>query len=192
MDLSRREALHRLTLLVGGAISAPTLAALTSGCRAEPAPADWVPKALTADQVELLGTLVDVILPATDTPGASAVGVPMFIDTMLDGWAEPEDRQRFLTGLTGVDAAAQTAHGVGFRNATAAQQQTLLEALDRDAIAARHAGTDPLPFFAHLKEWTLVGYYTSQVGATEELHWLPIPGRYDGNLPLTEVGRTWA
>jgi hypothetical protein len=67
----------------------------------------------------------------------------------------------------------------------------VLEALDREAFAGR---ADPLKpsFFRTFKELTLVGYYTSEIGATRELHHAPVPGRYDGCVPLAQVGRTWA
>ncbi len=192
MDISRREALHHLTLLVGGAISAPVVGAILSGCRAKPAPAAWTPQALTTDQVDLLGTLVDLIIPATDTPGARDAGVPVFIDKLLHDWVGSEDRVRFLMGLGAVDEGVQKTHGVAFRAAAPAQQNAILTRLDQEAIQAREKGADPLPFFATLKEWTLVGYYTSEIGATRELQWLAAPGRYDANLPLEEVGPTWA
>ena len=192
MDISRREALHHLTLLVGGAISAPAVSAILSGCRAEPAPAAWTPEALTTDQVDLLGTLVDLIIPPTDTPGAKDAGVPVFIDKLLRDWVESEDRVRFQAGLAAVDEEMQETHGVAFREATPEQQNTLLTHLDQEAIQAREEDADPLPFFATLKEWTLVGYYTSEIGATQELQWLAAPGRYDADLPLKEVGPTWA
>ncbi len=192
MDISRREALHHLTLLVGGAISAPAMGAILSGCRAEPAPAAWTPEALTTDQVDLLGTLVDLIIPATDTPGAKDAGVPVFIDKLLRDWVESEDRVRFQARLAAVNEEMQETHGVAFREATPEQQNALLTRLDQEARQAREESADPLPFFATLKEWTLVGYYTSEIGATRELQWLAAPGRFDADPPLEEVGPTWA
>ncbi len=190
MALSRRQALQRLTLLVGGAISAPTLGALLSGCRAAPPTAGWAPRTLDPDQVDLLDIVVARIIPATDTPGARDVGVPSFIDTILSDWMEAEARDRFLSGLAALDGGM--GDGVAFRDATPEQQDALLSRLDEEAARARAEDADPLPFFATLKEWTLVGYYTSEAGATEELQWLAIPGRYQGDLPLEEAGRTWA
>jgi gluconate 2-dehydrogenase gamma chain len=184
VDLSRREAVQRLSRLVGGALSAPTVAALLSGCRAGPASADGSPGVLTADQVDLVGTLVDLIIPPTETPGAKDAGVPAFIDKLLADWVEPEDRGRFLTGLAEL--------AVSFTEATPEQQTALLTRLDQEASRARATGAHPLPFFATLKEWTVVGYYTSEIGATQELQWLAWPGRYDADLPLEQVGRTWA
>ncbi|MGH7540477.1 MAG: gluconate 2-dehydrogenase subunit 3 family protein [Gemmatimonadota bacterium] len=192
MDLSRREALHRLTLLVGGALSAPTLGALLSGCRVEPSAPDWVPRVLTPDELELLELLVERIIPTTDTPGARDAGVPAFIDALLDTWVDVAGRERFLSGLAAVDQGSAATDGVAFRRATPERQDALLARLDEEAARAREEDVDPLPFFATLKEWTLVGYYTSEVGATQELQWLAAPGRYDGDLPLEEVGPTWA
>ncbi len=192
MNISRRKALHHLTLLVGGAISAPTIGAIFSGCRAEPPPPSWIPQTLTTDQADLLGILVDRIIPTTDTPGAKDAGVPVFIDRLLHDWVEPDDRERFLTGLAAVDEETQETHGVAFTEATPEQQNALLTRLDQEAMQAREEGADPLPFFATLKEWTLVGYYTSEIGAARELQWLAAPGRYDADLPLEEVGPTWA
>jgi hypothetical protein len=177
---------------MGGAISAPAVGAILSGCRAEPAPAAWTPEALTTDQVDLLGTIVDLIIPPTDTPGAKDAGVPVFIDKLLRDWVESEDRARFQAGLAAVDEEMQETHGVAFREATPEQQNALLTRLDQEATQAREEGGGALPFFATLKEWTLVGYYTSEIGATQELQWLANPGRYDADLPLEEVGPTWA
>jgi len=182
MDLSRREAVHWLTVLVGGAISAPTLSAIAAGCRAGPRSASWTPQVLDAEQLALLEALVDRIIPPTDTPGANEAGVAVFIDELLSAWVDPEERDRFLRGL----------EATGLGQATPEEQDAVLARLDAEAVRARAARQRPLPFFATLKEWTLVGYYTSEVGATRELQWLAAPGRYDGDLPLTEVGPTWA
>jgi len=192
LDISRREAVRRLTLLLGGTASASTLTALLSGCQARPAPAGWAPNALSSTQLDLLNVVVDHIIPRTDTPGASDVGVPAFIDLLLDRWAETDEEDRFLEGLDGLDMAMQEAHGTDFLAGSADQQAALLAGLDAAAIQAREAGEDPLPWFATLKEWTLSGYYTSEAGATRELQWLAMPGRFDGDAPLEEVGRAWA
>lgn len=192
MDLTRREALHQLSLLVGGALSAPVMSAILSGYRAGPPSPDWMPQTLTAHQSELLELLVDGIIPPTDTPGAKDAGVPAFIDKLLEDWVDPDERDRFRAGLAAVDDLTRQAHGAAFREATPAQRNALLARLDEEAVQARRDDVEPLPFFATLKEWTLVGYYTSEVGATQELRWLAAPGRYEADVPFEQVGRTWA
>ena len=192
MEITRREAVRRLTVLLGSAASASTVTALLSGCETPASTPDWAPAALSSEQVDLLGIVVDRILPRTETPGAVEAGVPRFIDLMLERWAEPEERERFLTGLDGLDLLMRGAEGTTFRAADTEARTALLARLDQEAVQAREDEVDPLPFFATLKEWTLAGYYTSEVGATQELQWLPMPGRYDGDVPLEEVGRAWA
>jgi len=181
MPLTRREAVQWLTVLVGGAVSTPVLSAVASGCRAGPRTSDWTPKALSTAQLSLLEDLVDRIIPPTGTPGAKDAGVPAFIDTLLAAWVDPAEHDAFLTGLD----------GLRLDDATPEERDERLAQLDAEAAQARESGQAP-PFFATLKAWTLIGYYTSEVGATQELQWLAAPGRYEGDLPLTEVGRTWA
>lgn len=220
--IDRREALRRAALLLGGALAAPTVAGVLAGCQAARVRDDaWMPRALTRAQAELVAAIAEQILPETDTPGARAAGVHRFIDAMLaESYPAPE-RKRFVAGLADVDARAARASGRPFLQCSAADQRALLEALDREAFAARpdpqerhsrpertrSAASAPLQgahntpspgsqpgvsFFRTVKELTLVGYYTSEIGATRELHHSPVPGRYDGCVPLAQVGRTWA
>ncbi len=123
----------------------------------------------------MVATIAEHILPETDTPGARAVGVHRFIDAMVAESYTAEERQRFLDGLAGLDSRA-------FLACTASDQLAMLGELDRASD----------PFFRSLKDLTLVGYYTSEVGATRELQYVPLPGRYDGCVPLARIGRTWA
>ena len=178
--IDRREALRRAALVLGGVLSAPMVAGVLAGCDARRTPAEaWQPRALTLDQADLVAAVVDQIIPETDTPGARAVGVHRFIDAMLaDSYADPE-RERFVAGLGDLDRRARSTHGRTFRECTPAEQLALLETLDGAAD----------PAFRTLKALTLVGYYTSEVGATRELRHVAVPGRFEGCVP---VGRTWA
>ena len=133
-------------------------------------------RALDAQQSELVATIADLIIPTTDTPGARAAGVHQFIDLTLAEWLDAADRDRFLAGLADVDARAQSAYGAPFIQCSAPQQTALLRALDND-------------FFQMMKRLTLVGYYTSEIGANQELHYQIIPGRYDPCYPLEAAQR---
>ena len=188
--IDRREALRRAALMLGGVISAPVIAGVLAGCEGRPGRGGGGggrrSGALSSEQLELVATIAEHILPETDTPGARAVGVHEFIDAMLAEGYAGEDRARFFAGLTDVDARARAACGRPFLECARVQQRALLEDLDRETLA------QPAAFFRTFKELTLVGYYTSEVGATRELHHEPVPGRYAGCVPLAEIGRTWA
>lgn len=194
VDISRREAVRRLTVLVGGALSSSTVSALLAGCEAPGSAAtpEWFPEVLTGGQMDRLTVVVDAILPSTDTPGAVDVGVPQLIDHLLADWAERDEVERVLGGLDGLDGLTEERVGAAFLEADPDEQVRLVESLDRETAQAREDESEPLPYFALIKEWTITGYYTSEAGATQELQWVALPGRYDADVPLSEVGRTWA
>jgi len=190
--IDRREALRHAALLLGGALAAPTIAGVLAGCQARRVPdSAWAPRALTPAQAELVATVAEHILPETDTPGARAVGVHRFIDAMLAESYPATERERFLAGLADLDSRAQRSCGRPFLHCATQAQRTLLDQLDGAAFVATPE-RDEVPFFRTFKELTLLGYYTSEIGATRELHNLPVPGRFEGCVPLAQVGRTWA
>jgi hypothetical protein len=122
------------------------------------------------------------------------VGAQQFIDAMLADAYTAGERRRFIAGLSDVDMRARSACGTAFLGCGPDQQRALLADLDRETFAqpAPPPGSNEVPFFRTMKELTVVGYYTSEAGATRELHHAPVPGRYDGCVPLTQIGRTWA
>jgi len=188
-SIDRREALRRAALLLGGAISAPTIAAVLAGCEARSAEGErWSPRALTPEQGDLVAAIADQIIPRTDTPGARDVGVHRFIDTMLAEYYSTEERSSFLAGLAGVDASARSASGQSFVRLSPSRQRDILLPFDAEA----YRGATRQPFFRTMKELTLLGYYTSEAGATRELKYARVPGRFDGCVPFTNIGRAWS
>jgi len=178
-------------LLLGGAVSAPTVAGVfsTATRRAWAASPAWAPRTLSAAQLELVATLTEHIIPQTETPGARAAGVHRFVDALLTDHYPAAERDRFLAGLAGVDAQAQSRYGKVFVDSATGQQLALLRELDAAAYAASRA--EDTWFFRRMKELTLVGYYTSEIGAMQELRVSPF-GAYRGDIPYTAVGRAWA
>lgn len=190
--LTRREAVKRMAVLMGGALSAPAAAGILSGCRA-PSGADWTPSTLTEHQNELVTAIAEHIIPETDTPGARAANVNRFIDEMLSKSWFPEQAAAFTTGLDGVDALAEERFGSAFLDLSSDDQVALLTVLDEEAFGPQ-ADFDPEapPFFRLMKELTVIGYYTSEIGASQELHINLVPGRWDGCIPYSEIGKAWA
>ena len=136
--LGRRAVLQRLGYALGGIATAPLASGLLAGCRtpADDALASYTFQTLDADQQNVLAALVDQILPATDTPGASDVGVPQFIDTMLSEWYAPEERDRFLAGLGRVDARAD---GGSFAALAPDDRAALVAVLDAETFGGATA-----------------------------------------------------
>ena len=187
--IGRREALRRTAMLLGGVLSAPAIAGVLAGCDSRTADGTW--RALTSEQGDLVATLAEHIIPETDTPGARAAGVHVFIDRMLAGHYGEEDRKRVLDGLEEFDERARRECGNAFIRCSAEKQRVLLMRVDEEAFAPL-AGRRDVPWFRTIKELTVLGYYTSEIGATRELRHVAVPERFEGCVPLTQIGRTWS
>lgn len=190
--MNRRDAIKQTALMMGYAVSASVVSGVMSGCQATES-MDWTPSAMSQSQGEIVAQVAECILPASDTPGAKDVFVHEFIDTMLGTYMKPEEKTRFLAGVDQVEADAQSAHGKSFMSLSAEEQNALLVKMAKDTEAAIEA--DPSlrqnkPFFMQMKELTLTGYFTSERIGKEFLVFDPVPGRYDGCMPLEEVNNT--
>lgn len=199
--MNRREALVRVAGLMGGALSASTLLALdkvyagTHGVASSSNQSSF----LSASQRAVVSGVADIMIPRTDTPGALDVGVPAFIDLMLRDVYSPADRDRYLSGLAAFDAAATSQHGQTFVALGSTQRVALVRKFHEAAIAEErrlHGQHTRLqrPFILLTKELTLLAFFTSQVGATQVLQYVAVPGSWHGCLPLQQAGngKTWA
>ncbi len=132
------------------------------------AAADWTPQALSAHQNEMVVTLSELIVPETDTPGAKAALVNRFVDAVLDD-ADEADRRSFLRGLEWIDTRSGELFGAEFLKATPDQQAALLTILSsgKNKALEDQLGVE---FFQAMKELTITGYYTSEIGMKQELH----------------------
>lgn len=170
-------------MLMGGLLSAPLVAMVRGAEIADSSPA--TPRAIWSQgQHELIIALADTIIPATDTVGATAVHVDEFIAHMLGAWFLPAARVRFATDLHYFELSCKKTKGAPFASLDAASRLEYLEPLDRAAVAARIQRQNPLPFFATVKELTLVGYYTSAGGAAAIGYLGPISARADHLGPI--------
>jgi len=146
--------------------------------------------ALNPGHRALLEALTEHIIPQTDTPGALAAGVPRFIEFLWAQGFEALERDRFLAGLDDIENASRRESGSSFLSLPMERQVAILQKLE---ASGREHGTAEDPGFFHvLKEMTLIGYYTSEPGATLEARYVPMPGRYDACIPLQPNDRAFA
>lgn len=173
--LHRRAILQRALLLAGMAmVPGEAMAAL-----AQPAKGALLDKAGR----KLLGAVADTIIPATDTPGALAVGVPKLFESLLAEWASPTHQSILLATLQRIDDEAKAAQSKGFVALSPEQRHTVLSAID-----ARSGMADP--GYALLKNLVSMLYYMSETGSTVELRYEHVPRSWDPSLPVTPETRT--
>jgi len=196
--MNRREALKRVAWLMGGTISASAILAMEKGYSAT-ASAGSKPAILRPPQVAIVSAVAEIMIPRTDTPGAIDAGVPGFIDLMLKDVYTQKDRERYLAGVAEFDAAAQGEPGKKFVALESAQQVALVRKFHDAAVVEERRLHRPhahlqRPFILMTKELTLLGFFTSQVGATQVLQYVAVPGSYHACVPLEKAGngKTWA
>jgi hypothetical protein len=191
--MHRREALRILT--AGSVLPALTPELFAFYRQAQPA-AGYALRTFDAHTNDTVIAMIDHMIPATDTPGAKAARVNEFIDVILTEWANDSERKMFLDGLGDVDKQSNTLFAKDFAAASREQQLTLLRSLDESAAIARdriaHKDRPPFwepegrdtqmqdDFFTVFRRLTLHGYYTSEIGFSQELKLQIIPGAQHG------------
>lgn len=176
--------------MMGGIVSAPTILGILNGCTAKPT-INWKPVFLSEEQGILVSEVAEIIIPRTDTPGAKDVGVPGFIDLMVKDVFSKEEQTAFIEGLNAFDAAAMKEYGDPFIALDEEDRTAFVKKLHDEAMKNP---SDVKPFILKVKELTVAGFFTSEVGATQVLQYEAVPGAYHGCVPLAEAGngKTWA
>ncbi|GAB3242297.1 gluconate 2-dehydrogenase subunit 3 family protein [Hymenobacter seoulensis] len=198
--MNRRDALSRVALLMGGAVIGGDFFLTSCSSPSEdkktkaPAAKKTEPPFLSADQVAYLNEVGDTILPATNTPGAKLADVGSFMSVMVRDCYKPADQQIFRQGLTKLEQASEKTYRKGFLALDSAQRTALLTTLDTEQKNYAKTKTPEAPnhYFRMIKELTLLGFFTSEVGATKALRYLPVPGKYEGCVPYKKGDRAWA
>ena len=193
--MNRRDALRLLT--AGAVIPALTPELFAIYRQAHPE-GSYSLRTLSPHQNDTVVAMIDQIIPATDTPGAKGARVNEFIDVILTEWAKDDERHNFLDGLADVDRQSTALFGKDFASASPAQQLVLLRSMDEASAHARSQQKQAPPFwesagrdrqmqgdfFTVFKNMTLHGYYTSEIGFTQELKLEIIPGAQHGCTSL--------
>jgi len=205
--MDRRDAIGRVALLMGGAVIGAEF--FISGCKST---SKKVNDLFTEDHVAFLNEVADTILPTTSSPGAKAANVGSFMAVMVQDCYKPKDQKTFVDGMTKLDEASKKKFSNKFLDLTPQQRTDLLVDLDKEQKAftserdkelsadmLKHKGEanykapdSPHHYFRMVKELTLLGYFTSKIGATQALRYVAIPGRYDGCIPYKKGDKAWA
>jgi hypothetical protein len=214
--LNRREAIRRVSALLGGAafVGGPGLLAAYEKASL---PAEGALGTFTAENIAFLDEIAETILPATKTPGAKAAKTGSFMALMVTDSYSPAEQKIFREGMRKVDDAARKAHKVSFMDATPPQRTAVLAVLDREqqrvmdereAAERRNKGLAPLSggsapsdtggavqpahYFRMMKQLALLGYFTSEIGCTQAMRFVETPGRFDPCIPYTPGEPGWA
>lgn len=187
MDMNRREALVRLATLLGVTTLTPQV--LTAGVSH---PTSSAPVFGSAD-LALLDEIAETIMPATDVPGAKAAQVGAFIAMMLTDCYDAPVQIAVNAGVADLAATYRRRFNESFVGGSAANRTTFLSELDAEQkrIASTKRADQPHHYFRVVKELTILGYFSSEIGATQALRFMEVPGRFNGAEPYKKGDRAF-
>ena len=185
--MNRREALSRVAIIMGGTVLGAE--AFLSGCNTKPTGLKF-----TKDDIAFLNEVAEIIIPTTNTPGAKEAQVGEFMSVMVTDCYEEKNQNIFMEGLKKLDAASEKMNNKNFLASSATQRHDLLTSLDAEAKAYQTSKKpeEPKHYFTMMKELTLTGYFTSEIGATKALRYVAVPGKFEGCVPYKKGDRAWA
>lgn len=139
-----------------------------------------LPRGLTDAQLAFVSAVADTILPRSDSPGATDVGVPAFVDVIVSENYDDAERAAFVAGLAALDALARSSGGSSFAGLAPDARGQVLAEIEDDSN--HHA--EPAHTYWRLKGLVIHGYFTSEQVMKDVLHVQIMPGKFDGAAPM--------
>lgn len=189
--MDRRKALKNIGLTTGFVVATPSLLSLLQSCKSDAA--TWVPEYLTADEGAVVKSLVDIFLPKTDTPSASDVNVPQFIDVYMKDVPSTEEQQEMRGKFDKLIAKLKADYGENLGKVT---EENYKAVLDTYLAKGEKTGDDKdiAEIIGNLKWMSINAYRNSELVGETILAYDPVPGAYIGCAPLQELtgGKSWS
>jgi len=206
--MNRRDLLKQVAIVTGSAVIGGEL--FLTGCKTESrSTPDFTPS-----DIVLLDEVGETIIPETTTPGAKAVQIGEFMKMMVTDCYTEAEQLAFMEGIGELDSACNSMHGKSFMQCNTNQRKDLLISLEEEARSTNkmrrviNKAADllkgdekrnpmeshglPRHYYTMMKQLTLLGFFTSETGMTETLRHVPVPGKYDGDLPYIKGEKAWA
>jgi hypothetical protein len=184
MNMNRRDALKSVVLMMGGTMVGAT--AILTGC----APDKQIEGLdFSPEDIAFLDEIGDTIIPETDTPGAKAAGIGTFMVMMVKDTYDENQQKTFVDGLNMIRKDFKDSKGVEFEKASAEDRLAYLNGMYEQYKSSENREPQ---IIAMLKDLTVLGYFTSEIGATQALNYVEVPGRYDGCIDLKPGDRAYA
>lgn len=187
LSMDRRKALKNVAILLGTALSSSTIGVLFESFSIPESEKNQV--SFSSSDEDVLAEFADIILPTTKASlGAKAAGVGVFIPMILRDCYPASMQQIFSSGLLEMEAHCTKSYNRNFLSLTIKERQKILVDLRTEALASKNQ----VSFFTLARDLTLLGYFSSEIGCTQAREYLPVPGRYDGDVDYVQGQKAWA
>ena len=183
--MNRRKALSLTATLLGTTIIGSEV--LLSGCSVKEGPV-FDP---SQEQIYLLDMVGETILPETEhSQGAKAAEIGRFMKSIVADCYDEEEQAIFTDGLENIARLAQNSYGSSFAEMSEADRLVMLTELDEASRSNTKEG--PIHYYVMMKQLTIWGYFSSEIGSREALRFNPVPGRFEGCIPYVSGEKAWA
>jgi hypothetical protein len=190
--MDRREVLKVTSLFLGYTLTGSAAAALLGGCKAETS-TDWQAKTFSDDEISLIADICETILPKTDTPGAKDALCHRYIDELVTNFYAKEKQQYFKESLKVFNDKSKAKYSKAFVALNPTEKEEILGILAKEAKDYKDETGEKPHIFIAIKQATVSGYFTSEVGAKGGLcEYIPVPGPYQGCIDYATIGKGYA
>ncbi len=195
--MDRRSAL-RTTGVLAGALASSSILSILQSCKKETR-LTWKPEFFSEVEAKTISGIVDIMLPRTDTPGALDVKVDMFIDKVIAKTYDDKGQENMQNEISDFNTECKSKFGDIFVHLNDAQKTKVLEAAEKNSgkinpgIWGKTVGEqEPIGFYRSLKSMAIWAYTTAEEIGEKVLSYDPIPGNFEGCVPVSEVGNRWS
>ena len=186
--MNRRDALSTVSILIGGSVIGADI--FLKGCASDNKTGT---NFFNSDQLSFLREVCETILPKTDTPGATDAKVAEFADIYVKDCYTADNQKIFTTGLQKIDDHCKEMCGKTFMECQPQQRLDCLNKIYKESLeyGKTKKETDPNHYFKLIKEVTLLGFFTSELGGTKVLRHIAVPVKYDGSAAYKQGEPAW-
>ena len=191
--MDRREALRHFTFLMSAGFSITTLG--ITGCKQRSEQENET--VFNEEHENILAEIADTIIPDTDTPGAKKAGVGSFIVMMVDDCYHGSTKKVVINGINEIQERSKSEYKKSFISLSLQDKENLLKKMeeavkDKNEVSKDEPKGASAQFFKLVRELTLFGYFTSEIGAKQALNYVAIPGKYEECTILEKGQKAWA
>ena len=196
--MDRRSALKKTGVLAGAAVAMPTLFSIFQACQSETR-LDWQPEFFTENEAKTISSLLDTILPRTETPGALDVKSDIFIDKVIAKTYDEVAKEKMRADIAAFNSECEKNYGKAFFELSASDKSKMLVTAEANSgkFSPGVWGTavgkqEPIGFYRSMKSMAIWAYFTSEEVGEQVLNYDPIPGVFEPCIPVSEVGNRWS
>ena len=196
--MDRRKALRKTGLFAGATILMPSMLSLFESCKTENR-LDWEPLFFTEVEAKTIASLIDMILPRTDTPGGLDVKSDIFIDRVIAKTYDKLGQENIRAEIAAFNENCKSKYGDVFYDLNEADKTTILNEAEKNSgkfgSGVWGTGVGPqetIGFYRSMKSMAIWAYFTAEEIGENVLSYDPIPGKYEPCKPLSEVGNKWS